>query len=443
MKKFKIKSTTEEGGAGEEGTDKLVKKYKKDTPYSECVDEAKSLAALARRDAMKHMGGKKSGVDPADVDNDSESADDEKNPHITMQMRKVVTLRGQKPVKFNDGKSHSINVRHAQKFLQLHSSMKGIGKEALQNKAAKSHAHFLKAIGEEVELDEMKMGKEYPMSHVLNRIKSGDYEAMQDVKPGKHVELRHHSGKRVTVKVKEEVEQVDEGPWEDAMARIKVTKTHILQQAHAQAIKAGKNKSANAIKAELKKRGVIVEEGEWKKDSGWHKKPEQYKDKQGNVIKGPKHFARHLAKMAIQKTIQNKKVTKEEVENIDELQRTADVKRVKVKLPDGRVVWRNIKTTTDVQQEQKKNEKQKKKYFYGSQDVEQADEAYFKVDVADLPTMYVDASSESQVKQKLRMLLKKPTDEIKSIERIQPAEVKKAYRNLAAGKKKEEENDED
>ncbi len=67
---------------------------------------------------------------------------------------------------------------------------------------------------EEVEqVDEMQQGKEYTQKQLQDKIKSGNWEASYDIKPGKNVEMRHRSGKKVTVMVKnvqEEAEQVDE-----------------------------------------------------------------------------------------------------------------------------------------------------------------------------------------------------------------------------------------
>ena len=71
-------------------------------------------------------------------------------------------------------------------------------------------------VKEEAEyIEEMKYGKEYSKEHIEKKIRSGDWEAVTDIKPGNHVELRHHTGKRVTVfvkpaPVKEEVEHLDE-----------------------------------------------------------------------------------------------------------------------------------------------------------------------------------------------------------------------------------------
>ena len=72
---------------------------------------------------------------------------------------------------------------------------------------------------------------------------------------------------------------------------------------------------------------------------------------------------------------------------------------------------------------------------------ESIDEATFKVDIEGLPTMFVDAGSASQVKKTLRQMLKKPDDKIKSVERVQPTEVKKHFRLKSLGK--EEEMDEE
>jgi hypothetical protein len=63
---------------------------------------------------------------------------------------------------------------------------------------------------ESVELDEMTQGKSYTQDQLRKKMQSGNWEATHDIKPGKHVEMRHHTGKRVMVHVKESVEQLDE-----------------------------------------------------------------------------------------------------------------------------------------------------------------------------------------------------------------------------------------
>ena len=64
-------------------------------------------------------------------------------------------------------------------------------------------------------------------------------------------------------------------------------------------------------------------------------------------------------------------------------------------------------------------------------------EANFKIDIPDMPTVYVDAKSAGEVKKKLRAILKKPTDV--QVTRVQPAKVKKAFRLRAQGKDEDEE----
>jgi hypothetical protein len=67
-----------------------------------------------------------------------------------------------------------------------------------------------KKTDESVDLQEMKQGKEYTQAQIMKKINSGEWEAVTDIKPGKHVELRHHTGKRVQVQVKEDFEQIEE-----------------------------------------------------------------------------------------------------------------------------------------------------------------------------------------------------------------------------------------
>jgi hypothetical protein len=56
----------------------------------------------------------------------------------------------------------------------------------------------------------MTQGKSYTQDQLRKKMQSGNWEATNDIKPGKHVEMRHHTGKRVMVHVKESVEQLDE-----------------------------------------------------------------------------------------------------------------------------------------------------------------------------------------------------------------------------------------
>lgn len=65
--------------------------------------------------------------------------------------------------------------------------------------------------------------------------------------------------------------------------------------------------------------------------------------------------------------------------------------------------------------------------------VEDINEAKFAVEIGNLPTMYVDAQSEIEVRMELRKLLKKP-DMVKRVERVQAGEVRKQLTKVIRGK---------
>ena len=67
-------------------------------------------------------------------------------------------------------------------------------------------------------------------------------------------------------------------------------------------------------------------------------------------------------------------------------------------------------------------------------------EASFKIDMPDMPAVYVDAKSAGEVKKKMRALLKKPMDV--NVSRVNPAKVKKVFRLRAQGKDEDEEDKE-
>lgn len=70
-------------------------------------------------------------------------------------------------------------------------------------------------------------------------------------------------------------------------------------------------------------------------------------------------------------------------------------------------------------------------------------ELYFKVEVDGLPHMFIDAPSSQTIKTNLRRLLKRADDSVKSIERVQPAEVRKVFRDRARGKMDNDQVDEE
>jgi hypothetical protein len=80
-----------------------------------------------------------------------EVKDEEKDTNLIMQLRKAVSLRGNK-VKFGDGKSVNISDADAQKFMGMFSKLKKPAeKEMLMKSAGKSHKHFMNALAGKVE----------------------------------------------------------------------------------------------------------------------------------------------------------------------------------------------------------------------------------------------------------------------------------------------------
>ena len=64
-------------------------------------------------------------------------------------------------------------------------------------------------------------------------------------------------------------------------------------------------------------------------------------------------------------------------------------------------------------------------------------EAFFKVKIPDVAPTFIEAASESQVKQNMRKIMKPDAIKEIEIERVTPAEMKKMYRDMAQGKEEE------
>ena len=106
------------------------------------------------------MASMREGFKPLSAQNDETRArissrlakddDSEGSSHIVMQLRKVVSLRGDKPVKFADGKSVKVDQATARKFLNRYSKLqKPMDKEKLQSKAGASYDALKKCVNEE------------------------------------------------------------------------------------------------------------------------------------------------------------------------------------------------------------------------------------------------------------------------------------------------------
>ena len=80
-----------------------------------------------------------------------EAKDEEKDTNLIMQLRKAISLRGNK-VTFADGKSVVVSDKDAQKFMGMFSKLKKPAeKEMMMKSAAKSHKHFKMALSGRVE----------------------------------------------------------------------------------------------------------------------------------------------------------------------------------------------------------------------------------------------------------------------------------------------------
>jgi len=85
-------------------------------------------------------------IDPADVDDDASEKDIENaGRNIIMQLRKSVSMRGNKDVEFADGKK-KVDMKIAQKALDMYNKMKPQEKTKFQNTIAKSYKDLLNAV---------------------------------------------------------------------------------------------------------------------------------------------------------------------------------------------------------------------------------------------------------------------------------------------------------
>jgi len=114
--------------------DEAVKAAKKHVKEEQDLEEARR--GRPRKDGTKPAGSDEEGG----------------REHIIMQLRKVVNLRGQKKVEFNDDSKHDVSVDHAKKALAKHDSMhRAADKQSYAEKLAKSHSSFKSTVSEAVE----------------------------------------------------------------------------------------------------------------------------------------------------------------------------------------------------------------------------------------------------------------------------------------------------
>ena len=92
----------------------------------------------------------KESIDPADFDISATDKDVENaSKNIILQLRKVITLRGQKPVEFANGKKEKVHPNVATAALSMHQKLRRTDeKDAFQQKIAKSYRDLLNAVKE-------------------------------------------------------------------------------------------------------------------------------------------------------------------------------------------------------------------------------------------------------------------------------------------------------
>ena len=136
------------------GTDEYRAYLEKVTPGENLKEYPNTPSGRAQRDATRHGAGRPGqDIDPADVDTDA-SDDDVKaaSKNLIMQMRKVISMRGNFDAEFLDKKKKKVPVKIAQAVQDKYNSFrKPADKEKFQAQAAKSYKDMLKSLKEEVE----------------------------------------------------------------------------------------------------------------------------------------------------------------------------------------------------------------------------------------------------------------------------------------------------
>lgn len=217
--------------------------------------------------------------------------------------------------------------------------------------------------------------------------------------------------------------------------------------------KSDKERRDQAIAAYLSAKRAQKESNEEIPFSGpYKKKPSVIPGKYGS---GPS-TAKHLAKTGLKQVQQKPKKVKEEVENVHELSKKTLGSYIKQaaggidnsvasKFLDvgaqhargehdaaGKSAEKGAKRIRGIRQA---TNKLVAKNEQASIDI--GEETTFEVEVDGLPTMYIKAKSQGEVKANLRKIVKQPSL-IQNVERITDAEVKRVFRSKAQGRDEEE-----
>jgi hypothetical protein len=85
-----------------------------------------------------------------DVDEPAVDADQDKIPHIVMQLRKALDVDGDYPITFKDGKKFKLKLNDIMKFLKKYLSLKPMDRDTMQNMASVNIDGFHKALDTEL-----------------------------------------------------------------------------------------------------------------------------------------------------------------------------------------------------------------------------------------------------------------------------------------------------
>ena len=97
----------------------------------------------------------KSADDFDDVEEPAADADQDKIPHILMQLRKAIDVDGNYPITFKDGKKAKLSMDQIAAFVQKYMKASPSEKESLQTQAINSLEGFMAALKTEFKKPEL------------------------------------------------------------------------------------------------------------------------------------------------------------------------------------------------------------------------------------------------------------------------------------------------
>jgi len=161
VKKKPVSQMTPKEKAADAARRKEYKDYqksKREEVENEELDESVKLGGMpsglskervkADRDVYAQVLGIREALDPADFDISATSKDKEQaDKNVILQLRKVISLNGTKPVEFSNGKKEKVHPNIASAALNIHRKLRRTDeKDAFQQKIAKSYRDLLNAV---------------------------------------------------------------------------------------------------------------------------------------------------------------------------------------------------------------------------------------------------------------------------------------------------------